>query len=421
MKKILLFSAIFILLLALLANRVYSRSKFVPLTDSPTQAFRALPYLSASSNIVKDEESGVVKHLRRECSPGYNLYSNKKDAILLVDMDGEIIHRWKTPPKRECFYSILLKNKDLMVLSDGKDLVRLDEDSNIVWKLRIFPHHDIALLEDGSCLLPVNDRTLYYKGRMVVFDSIARISEGGHEIERWSTYDNFEELKKIHTTSNPLEKKRIVRIFHIKKLDDMLNRVIGRILNSNMPKRLKDVLTFCKYYDYYHLNSVQAIPDTPLGRKDKRFREGNWLICLRNVNLIVILDRDSKEIVWSWGLEWLDKPHMPRMLENGNIIVFDNGLCRGYSRVLELDPLTNDIVWEYKAQPYNEFYSPYEGSCQRLNNGNTLICESEKGRAFEVTPGGEIVWEFLNPEVEDNRRRTIYRMIRYKEDYADFD
>jgi hypothetical protein len=34
---------------------------------------------------------------------------------------------------------------------------------------------------------------------------------------------------------------------------------------------------------------------------------------------------------------------------------------------------------------------------ERLANGNTLITESEGGRLFEVTPEGEIVWEYLNP------------------------
>ena len=37
------------------------------------------------------------------------------------------------------------------------------------------------------------------------------------------------------------------------------------------------------------------------------------------------------------------------------------------------------------------------GTTKRLPNGNTLITESNNGRAFEVTPAGEIVWEFFNP------------------------
>jgi hypothetical protein len=35
--------------------------------------------------------------------------------------------------------------------------------------------------------------------------------------------------------------------------------------------------------------------------------------------------------------------------------------------------------------------------CQRLPSGNTIICESDNGRFFEVTPDNEIVWEYENP------------------------
>lgn len=33
----------------------------------------------------------------------------------------------------------------------------------------------------------------------------------------------------------------------------------------------------------------------------------------------------------------------------------------------------------------------------RLANGNTLIVESMAGPMIEVTPTGEIVWDFVNP------------------------
>lgn len=38
---------------------------------------------------------------------------------------------------------------------------------------------------------------------------------------------------------------------------------------------------------------------------------------------------------------------------------------------------------------------------QRLLNGNTLICEGVKGRLFEVTASGDIVWEYVIP-IDDN-------------------
>jgi len=83
----------------------------------------------------------------------------------------------------------------------------------------------------------------------------------------------------------------------------------------------------------------------------------------------------------------------------GNILVFDNGglagyplVSRFYSRVLEFNPITLDLVWKYEAP---DFFSYYISGAQRLPNGNTLIDEGSVGRIFEVTPAGEKVWEYI--------------------------
>ena len=67
------------------------------------------------------------------------------------------------------------------------------------------------------------------------------------------------------------------------------------------------------------------------------------------------------------------------------------------SKVVEVDPLTQEIAWSYRGNKANGFYSAGLGTNQRLANGNTLITESMGGRAFEVTREGEIVWEFVSP------------------------
>jgi len=79
--------------------------------------------------------------------------------------------------------------------------------------------------------------------------------------------------------------------------------------------------------------------------------------------------------------------------------------------VVELDPVTKRIVWEYKRK---DFFSLKRGASQRLKNGNTLITESDKGRVFEITPDGVIVWEFYSKSVKEKLRKAIYRMKRIK-------
>ena len=89
--------------------------------------------------------------------------------------------------------------------------------------------------------------------------------------------------------------------------------------------------------------------------------------------------------------------HEPSALDNGNILIFDNRGDNGDSRVVEFDPLTNKSEWVFTGSDERRFYTETCGTCQRLPNGNTLITESEAGRAFEVSPNKLIVWEFVSP------------------------
>jgi len=258
--------------------------------------------------------------------------------------------------------------------------LKLDRESNIVWRLRKPVHHDIEVLEDGTLLVPRSGKSRVYKGRRVNFDVLMWVTDDGKVSDRWRTWDHLEELQAHHQPT---------------QLDEPLDGPVAK-----------------KRHDYYHLNTVEVLPDTSLGREDERFRAGNILICLRNAHLIVILDRDSRKVTWSWGPGGLEFPHMPTMLPNGNILVYDNGVWSGRTRIIELDPVTGHIVWQFQGDPPESFFSKRRGSNQRLPNGNTLIAESEKGHVIEVTEQGEIVWEFWNPELKDNRRKRIYRFMR---------
>jgi hypothetical protein len=107
------------------------------------------------------------------------------------------------------------------------------------------------------------------------------------------------------------------------------------------------------------------------------------------------------------------------MLENGNILIFDNGVDRRSSRAIEIEPLAGRIVWEYEADPPAAFYTSQRGSAQRLPNGNTLLCDGNGGRAFEVDAGGETVWEWFNPDIKNGRREQIYRITRLPSDLVE--
>ena len=88
-----------------------------------------------------------------------------------------------------------------------------------------------------------------------------------------------------------------------------------------------------------------------------------------------------------------------------------------YSRVVEIDPATCEVVWSYEKMPPLAFFSPIIPNAQRLWNGNTLINEGATGRLFEVTSQGEVVWEYINPyfcgPTARAQQNSVFRAYRY--------
>ncbi len=388
-----------------LQHKRYSREE-----QSRLERLLALPYLTYSTESSPDNISGVVKYNRSSAYDGYNLYYRVPlNEAYLMDMEGRVVHTWRWPQyaKKNAWQAIeMLDNGDLLVACLPCGLLKIDWNSNIIFQNKdLSPHHDIDVLPDRT-LLVLNRRFQRYRGEEVAFDEIIHLTENGTPISRWSTFENRKYLKQFHNPSL-LDSEEFITEKTKKRYKKFLKEKFG-------------VTKFLKF-DYYHANTISALPQTPLGVRDRRFQEGNRLVCFRNVDLLVIIDKDTGKIVWSWGPGNIVLPHMPTMLNNGNILIFDNQGNGGYSRVIELEPVTKKIVWEYKGSPPESFHSKWRGSAQRLPNGNTFILESDRGRAIEVTPGKEIVWEWLNPDMEPNkkRHRSIYRMMRVDRDIVD--
>jgi Arylsulfotransferase (ASST) len=163
--------------------------------------------------------------------------------------------------------------------------------------------------------------------------------------------------------------------------------------------------------EFAHANAVSPLPN------------GDILISFRRINTIAVIDRRTRKIKWeqrddSWGMQ-----HDCEPLANGNILFFANGCnipTNPFSRVIEFDPQTRKTVWEYRGRPRHTFFSPHISGAQRLVSGNTLICEGQWGRLFEVTPDGDTVWEYLSPfmGLDDigDPSNEIFRAYRYAAD-----
>jgi len=344
---------------------------------------------------------GVMFYDSRRAYSGVTLFTPMEGkGAWLIDMMGRRINHWETGyqpgcdaqalPNGNLLYAGKVANAPLVDLEGaGGVLLEVDWDGNVVWEYRDpYLHHAFYRAKNGN--------TLVLKWVKVPGDIAARVKGGDPATERervmWG--DAIQEI----TADGKVAWEWIAHKF----------------LDPDVIRRCP----LCPRDTWTHANAVSELPD------------GNILVSFMKTNTIAIIDKKTGNIKWQWGLGVLAHQHCPAMLDNGNILVFDNGMHPdgwpfGFSKVLEVNPVTDEIVWVYGGgEATCEFYSSTLGSCQRLPNGNTLICEGTTGRIFEVTPLGELVWEFANhlPSYEQLPAQTRSHMVcsayRYGIDYA---
>ena len=149
------------------------------------------------------------------------------------------------------------------------------------------------------------------------------------------------------------------------------------------------------------------------------FQPGNVLIYMLGLGATAVVDLEQEAIVWVRSSPQLYK-HDPKILPNGKLMIFENHWTSSESSVLESDPLSEEVTWQYLGSKEKTFFSNTCGTAERLPNGNTLIIESDGGRAFEVTPDASIVWEFYNPHrAGDNDQyiATLFDLVRLPPDF----
>jgi hypothetical protein len=151
--------------------------------------------------------------------------------------------------------------------------------------------------------------------------------------------------------------------------------------------------------------------------------KGHVLVSSQKLSSVMMIDWPKGEILWKWGgLGVMSHQHDPTITPEGNLLVFDNGTHHpivGRSRVIEIDMDKKEIVWQYAPSPVFSMLSTHIAGVERLPNGNTLICEGQSGRVFEVTRDCDICWEWVSPFVHNFKGVDVvmfFRAHRYAED-----
>ena len=394
--------------------------------------------------------TGVTIYDRDRAANGFTLLPTSQGA-LLIDMNGREVNRWaglggfpnKLLPGGSVFGTSGARSGKA-AYQDQLDLLQVSWDGHIEWRwdhteLVDDPdgqqryiarqHHDFQregsptgyyapglnpTVDSGNTLILVHENSYHpeISDQLLIDDKIIEVTWDGEIVWQWRGSEHFDELH--------------------------FPEAAKKSLRANPSPRGE------AGGDWLHTNSISTLgPNKWFDRGDQRFAPDNIILDARNANIIVIISKASGKVVWQLGPDFLDtEAHrtlgqivgqhhchiIPRGLPGeGNLLVFDNGgqagydepnalapdgtnaVHRDYSRVLEINPITLQIEWEYTPVeagfiPFadgSKFYSPFISSAQRLENGNTLITEGSDGRILEVTAEHDIVWEYINPYTKE--------------------
>ena len=328
-----------------------------PIPDEPDlqkeiEKITTLGYLVASEPA--PERSGVTVW-EPEAYEGYTLFTLRTEpTALLIDMGGNVVRRWHVPGANCWTRARLLSDGGLVVITRGPGgMLKLDPDGNPAWLRPDVVHHDFGFGPDEHIYTLVSAPGEYpFFPAPIIDNCVVELDRTGHELRRVSIAQAF--------------------------------------LNSPAYRNWLDIIKFDipreRANDIFHTNSVQVltVADEP---------DVFILLSIRGMSTVCLLDMAREEIVWAMAGMWR-KQHEARLLPNGNMMLFDNLGHEGRSKVIEFDPATQAIVWQYDDPG---FFSMGGGSQQLLPNDNVLITECMKGRLFEVTRDGTIVWEYINP------------------------
>ena len=357
----------------------------------------ALGYVDVGEPLAPEAATGLISLDVERAAPGTTLLVHVHVCRAeLIDLYGSVLRSWTARPCGQWGHAVLAPDGDLIAVGrdphradadakrEARYLLRLGWSGERRWRRDLPAHHDVEVAPDDRIF------SLTYEHRAIP-EVHPEIATRDHAIVELSPQGELLDEVSIY------------------ELAAAAPEVLP--LHAVAPRLDEDTLEI----DLLHANSVEWLRH-PVRLDDGPPLAGPLLLVgLRSQDSAVLVDWAAKRLVWSWGKGEVSAPHDATWLPSGNLLFFDNGHGRDWSRVVEVDPRRREIVWEYRASEPESFFTLTRGGSQRLSNGNTLITESGKGRVIEVTADGEIVWEYRTPLLTSKREPgVIVRARRFE-------
>jgi len=407
---------------------------------------------------------GLMYHDSTKSYQGYTLFAPMEYYVTyLIDNEGRLVHSWDAQAKPSLSV-YLLENGDLLHTAgpSGSGMKILDWDGNEVWSFpyrgdSFYRHHDVAMLPDGN-ILSVARRV----------KSVAEVRACGRDTAKiyprglWDDY-----VFEVNPTT-----RQIVWEWHT--WDHMIQDFDSTKRNYGVVRDHPELIDINygvgwggERYDFIHMNSVAYNPELDQvvvssriyceawvidhsttteqarGHTGGRYGHGGDLLYrYGNPEVYRRATTESHRFYFQHDAQWI-ADSLPGA---GHMLVFNNGYYNWRrSAVEEWAPPMDSLgfyhiapdsaygppqpLWHYRDTV--NFYSWYISGCQRMPNGNTLICDGAGGTFFEVTPDSEVVWKYISPvdshgpmhqgDTVRNEMNTVFRCYRYGPDYPAFE
>lgn len=171
--------------------------------------------------------------------------------------------------------------------------------------------------------------------------------------------------------------------------------------------------------DFFHTNDVEAL-STEMAPAFPMFEAGDLLMSLRNIQTVLVMDPDTKEIKWQRQGPWVHQ-HDPEFRSDGLISVYNNNFQGRYelrSSVLAVNPATDQVTNLFESVDY---YSARMGQQQEISPNVLHVSVPGEGRAFEVDIRTDrILFEFNNRVLEGHNGH-LANSVWLPEDFFDED
>ena len=408
---------------------------------------------------------------------GYTLFSpSNSNTSYLIDNCGFKVHSWTSIYKPglmaylqedgTLLRTARIPNNFLAGGSAGRVEI-FDWDNELLWAYNFsdetqHSHHDIAPMPNGNFLVLLwdshteeeliemgRDSNFIPMSKQIWSEKIQEIKPiGNDEIEvvwEWNSWDHiiqdFDPTKSNFgmVDENP---NRYNINYPIASMSSDWMHMNSIDYNPELDQISINSRNFDEFYIIDHSTSTEEARTNTGGKYGKG---GDILYRWGNPQAYNKGDASDKKLFGQHDASWIDKG----LQGEGNILVFNNGSGRPAneqgSDVEEIQLKENndgfyqldeegkfgpdEYKWIYPKELNSNFYSRRISGAQRLENGNTLICDGQLGILFEVNETDSIVWAFLNPvsfngpivQGDPPSGSDIFKVRRYSYDFPAFE